>query len=154
MTVATYFAHQLRRLANTLHPAGDPARMYGFLARGEQAPPPEQSTAPDSAYWPDKEDPMGQVHGHDKCVALEKKLFAMTVVAWMAHAGYEAKVAAADVIRRRVPGFDGDFLGATQAAIDFTGTLQYHLNEDAIAAQQTAASAPQDDAAPDTPTDE
>jgi len=36
----------------------------------------------DSAYWPDKSDPLGRVHGKDKLWSAEKKILAYKFMAW------------------------------------------------------------------------
>lgn len=147
-------ARHLRRLADSVAPAtvADHDRLRHFMHPGQATAQLPSPRGLDSAYWPDKEDPMAQTHGREKCAALERRLFAMTVVAWMAHADHNAKMAAADIVGRRVPGFGADFRAATQAAVDFTGTLQHHLQNEAHEARQQAASAPQDAAAPEPTT--
>lgn len=138
-------AHHLRRLADAASPApiADMERLNRFMDPGADTTRKPSPHGDDSAYWPDKHDPLAQTHGREKCEALERRLFAMTVVAWMAHAEHSAKLAAADVLGRRVPGFGDDFMAATQAAVDFTGVLKHHLRVEALKAQHEAASAPQ-----------
>lgn len=92
-----------------------------------------------SAYWPDAQDPHSLVHGRDKCEALRRQLFAMKLVAWLAYATDAQKLAVADVIHRRRPDVEPDFVEATHAAIGFTKELQQLLEEDLADAATAAA---------------
>jgi hypothetical protein len=149
MALKTKLARALLSAANTIDPAMLPRAIEPLL--GAAMLETEQALAAgrpnDSAYWCDEGDPLARVHGKEKCAALERRLLAMTVVAWMTNSKPEAQAAAADLLRRHHPELGDTVPAALKDAIGLTSMMQALIALDMAEAAREAAPAPQAGAA-------